>query len=229
MFDLLNILGRREIDEWRDHWSMVAAMTLNDLAAGLIEALDKDIAAANWTDALVAQRGFVARVVQPRIKEAATPVVETIVAEANNTLRQLASHHAIWNDRPMAVETPDGTGAGMMDVALTAAPLAVGAATAAALPAMAVTSSSMLFGLLTVTAISWPVVIGGGAIAGVALAVGGFKSGGLKHRARDRLRKAVHLHVVATLIESDTKQPAILQQLVNLLGETAREAKRHRL
>ncbi|MBB5684448.1 hypothetical protein [Sphingobium boeckii] len=229
MIHLLNILGRSEIDEWRDHWSSAAALVINDLAVSLQEKFDGDISNSGFTDALVRQRGFIVTKVEPHLRMVTIPVIEKIVDEANVALRQIANHHAVWQERPLLVQLPDGSVDGLRDVAMTAAPFAAGAATAVALPAMAVTTSAAWFGLVTVTAISWPVVIGGSTLAAVAFAIGSYRGKGMKDRAHERLRKSVHQHVVATLIKGDDKQQAILQQVITLLQETAREARRHRL
>lgn len=228
VFNLLSIFDRREIDEWRDHWSMTSAIVLNDLAANLIENFGQDIAQADLGKTLFGHRDFMASAIDPHLRAVAMPVVEKIVADANDALRQIADHQAVWYDRPVAAEAPDIGNAGLRDITLSAAPIAAGAAALTALPAMAVTTSTAWFGLVAVTTISWPVVVGGGALAAIAIVAGGYRSGGILDRSRERLRKSVHHHVVATLLDGEANQPSILQQLVELFGETARQAKRRR-
>jgi len=229
LMDLLSIFGRNEVDSWRDEWSGAAAISLSDLAASLISSFDAKIVSASWKDCLTAQRGFIATSIEPEVREHANLVVARVVAEANEALGHLAEYQTVWHDSPSSVEAPDQTASAAFDIAMTAAPIAAGTAAAVALPAMAVSTTTAFLGLVTVTAISWPIVIGGGAVAGVALATGGFKLSGMKDRARHRLRTAVHHHVVATLIKSGEKHRSVLDQLIAIFAETARAAKRHKL
>ncbi len=223
--NFLNLFGKHEIDAWRDDYTLAAASSLNEVAAGLIASFEEDLKAASWKDGLVGQNAFIARNVDPRIHEMARPLVDHIVARANEALARIVAHQAIWQYRPTDALEGESAFEGWQDVAVAAAPLAGGVATAVALPAMAVTTSAAFFGLVTTTVVSWPVVVGGGAVAAVGIGTGLINAGKIWDKTEARLRRKVHNHVVATLLVGD-RQPSVLEQLTDALAATAKEAKR---
>ena len=223
--NFLNLFVRHEIDVWRDDYTLMAASCLNDLAVDLIASFEDDLATASWKDGLVGQNAFIAKRVTPRIHERAGPLVEHIVQLANASLAGVVQHQAIWQYGP--TDTPAGEGAfeGWKDVASAAVPLAGGVATAAALPTLAVTTTAAFFGLVTTTVVSWPVVVGGTALAGLAIATGVINTGKIWDKTEARLRNKVHDLVVATLLVGN-KQSSVLEQLSDSFMATAKEAKR---
>jgi hypothetical protein len=91
---------------------------------------------------------------------------------------------------------------------------------------MGVTTTTAFFGLVTTTAISWPVVVVGSAVAGVGFATGLLNTSRIWSKAEQRLRRRVREHVVAVLLQGPPKQPAVLEQLSSLFERTAIEAKK---
>lgn len=223
--NFLKLFGTHEIDAWRDNYTLLAASSLNEVAVDLIASFETDLAAASWKDGLVGQSAFVAKIVAPRIHELAGPLVEHIILRANEALARIVEHQAIWQYRPTDVPAAEGAFEGWKDIAVAAAPLASGVATVAALPTLAVTTSVGFFGLLTTTVVSWPVIVGGTAVAGVAIATGLLNAGKVWDKAEARLRKKVHERVVSTLLVGD-KQQAVLEQLADAFAATAKEAKK---
>jgi len=223
--NFLNLFGKHEIDAWRDDYTLLAASSLNEVAAELIASFEEDLKGASWKDGLVGQNAFIARNVNPRIHGRARPLVDHIVARANEALARIVAHQALWQYRP--ADPPEGDGAfeGWQDIAVVAAPLAGGVATAIALPAMAVTTSAAFFGLVTTTVVSWPVVVGGGTVAAVGIGTGLINAGKIWDKTEARLRRKVHDHVVATLLVGH-RQPSVLEQLTDAFAVTAKEAKR---
>lgn len=223
--NFLNLFGKHEIDVWRDDHTLVAASCLKEVAADLIASFEKDLKAASWKDGLIGQNAFIATNVNPRIHEMARPLVDYIVTRANEALARIVAHQAIWQYRPTVAPEGEAAFEGWQDVAVAAAPLAGGVATAVALPAMAVTTSAAFFGLVTTTAVSWPVVVGGGAVAAVGIGTGLINAGKIWDKTEARLRRKVQDHVVATLLVGD-RQPSVLKQLTDAFATTAKEAKR---
>lgn len=223
--NFLNLFGKHEIDAWCDDYTLMAASSLNEIAADLIASLENDLKAASWKDGLIGQSAFIARNVNPRIHEIARPLVDHIIARANEALARIVAHQAIWQYRPTDAIEGEGAFEGWQDVAVAAAPLAGGIATVVALPAMAVTTSAAFFGLVTTTVVSWPVVVGGGAVAAVGIGTGLMNVGKIWDKTEARLRRKVRDHVVTTLLVGD-RQPSALEQLTEALASTAKEAKR---
>lgn len=219
------LFGHHEIDKWRDDITIMAAASLNQIASDLILAAEKDIKSVSWKDGLVGQARFVATRVAPRIRPVAEPVVEHIMEEANRRLGRIAEHYAVWSLQPNAAVAEPKDIEGWRDVAVAAAPLAGGVALAAALPAAAVTTTTAWLGLVTATTISWPVVIGGGALAGVAIATGVMNTAKIWEKSEARLRRKVRDHVVAVLLQGTPSNPSILDQITSTLREAAVQAK----
>lgn len=223
--NFLNLFRKHEIDAWRDDYTLAAASVLNEVATDLIASFEDDIKAASWKDGLLGQKAFIARNVDLRIHEMARPLVDRIITRANEALARIVAHQAIWQYRPTDAPAGEEAFEGWQDVAVAAAPLAGGVATAVALPAMAVTTSAAFFGLVTTTVVSWPVVVGGGAVAAVGIVTGMINAGKIWDKTEVRLRRKVHDHVVATLLVGD-RQPSVLEQLTDAFAATANEAKR---
>jgi hypothetical protein len=225
MFNFRNIFGRHEIDEWRDEQVIGAAATINQLAADLTCAFVDELSSASWRDALIAQGRFISTRIAPQVRATSEPVVGAIIGRANAALKRIVEYQAVWHDSPRHLPEGEDPSAAIRDVAWAAAPLAGGVAAAATLPAMAITTSTAFFGLMTTTAISWPVVIGGGAFAGAGIATGVINTSRIWSKAEERLRRRVRDHVIAVLLRGPTGQPAILEQMEALFATTANEAK----
>jgi hypothetical protein len=222
---LFNFVDRREIDEWRDQYTLAAAATLNGFAIDMLASFEDELKTASWTDGLLAQNSFVATRIAPRLQHEAAPVLEHIVAGANKALQRIVDHQAIWHYEPSITDRPEAF-EGWEDVAVAVGPLAGGVVAAAALPAMAVTTSTVFFGLITTTAISWPVVVGGGALAAVGVATGAINTAKIWDKTEARLRRKVRDHVVSVLLAGRQGAPSILDELRRVLGEAAAKAKK---
>jgi hypothetical protein len=223
MFGLERLFGNHQIDGWRDDYTLLAAATLNQVAADLIAGFELEIARVSFMKGLGGYGPFIAKHVVPKVHVVSRPVVERLVEEANVALARIVAHQVHWHDRP-AGEPLSDEGGSWRDMALTAGPIAGGGALAAALPAAAVkTTTAFLF--ITTTTISWPVALVGGSLAGVAIATGLLNAAKLLPNAQGRLRKLVRRQVVAMLIEGSAKHPAVLQQLTEAFERAAGEAK----
>lgn len=226
MFALGNLFGNHEVDAWRDDYTLAAAATLNQVAGDLIADFESDLKNATWKDGLLGQSSFIAERVTPTVHAVARPVVDAFVNKANEALLSIVECQSTWQYEPMSGGEDHHAGGGMVNVALAAGPLAGGVATLAAVPLMAVTTSTAFFGLVTTTAISWPVVVGGGALATVGIATGLLNTGKLWDKTEARLRKKIREHVVSILLKGSEKQPAVLEQLSAVLEATAERAKK---
>lgn len=225
MLSFRRLFGFHEIDEWRDEHTLLAATILNQTAADLITGFEPEVASASWKDGLVGQSSFIATRIAPHVRRTTEPIVARIVEDANQALARIVAHQAVWHDRPAGAAAGDDSFEAWQDVAAAAAPLAGGVALAAALPAAAVTTSTAFFGLVTTTAISWPVVLGGGALVGLGLATGAINTAKIWDKTEARLRRKVCDHVVGTLIEGTPERPSILMQLSSTFDAAAERAK----
>ncbi len=205
-------LGHK-IDEWASEWTLIASRTLNQVAADLIVLAEDEIGKVGLKDGLFNPAAFVHARVAPMVRAAAEPIANSIVDEANAALLELVDVQADWMRGPAHAEGADRAFEGAKDVAAAAVPLAAGVASVAALPFAAVTTTTAWFGLVTTTAISWPIVVGGGALAGLGLATGALNTAKLRDRTQIRLRERVRQFVVSSLIAGCERSPAILQQL----------------
>ena len=217
-------LGHR-IDDWASEYSLVAARTLNQVAADLIASAEQDVSNASLKDGLLAQSAFLQNSIAPKIREVAEPVAIEILNEANAALAAIVEEQAVWVRGPDYAEQPEAAFDGAKDIAAAAVPLAAGVATAASLPFAAVTTTTAWLGLVTTTTISWPVVLGGGALAGLGIATGLVNTAKIRDRTKARLRDRVRSFVVASLIGGDENSPSILQQLTAEFDHAAKRAK----
>lgn len=223
MFNLRNIFRNRLIDDWRDQQTLTAAHVLNQVATDLRLRVDPEIVNAGWVDGLVSPGQFIAERITPTIREVAEPVVAMLLNEANTQLAELGDYHVDMINKRLADATATDSLAALTDVAIAAAPLGGGVALGVALPTMAVTTSGGLLGtgLLATTAISWPIVLAGGAAATVAVATGVVNASRIWDKATQRLRDKVTDHIHELLVLGKGSDLAILQQLSNAYAEAA--------
>ena len=219
-----SLFWRSRLREWREMELFDAALVLNQLATDLIEQTEADIGALSKHALCLQQATFLSRSVAPFLRAAAEPVMLRLVEQANQRLKELAVHQAIWAERPVDASQDEGFD-GWQDVTFAAAPMVGGVAAAVALPAMAVTTTSSWFGLITATTISWPVVVGGSVVAAGLIVTGVWNSAQLVDRLRARLSRKARKLIRTTLIEGG-KSPAMLEQFAELLSQSTRHAKR---
>lgn len=224
--NLLNrLLGYQQFDDWVADYTFVAARTLNQVAGDLIVAVENEIGNAGWREGLFSPASFVNDRIAPLVREVAESAAQSIIEEANLTLQELVDLAAVWVRSPEHAQDEAGMFDGVSDVAAAAVPLAAGVATAAAVPTAAFTTTTAFFGLVTVTAISWPVVVGGSAIAGLGIATGIFNGAKLRDKTATRLRNRARRFIIDSLIDGSAQQPSILQQLAVEFARTAERAK----
>jgi hypothetical protein len=219
------IFAGHKIDEWASAYTLIAARTLNQVAADLIVRAEDEITRAPLKDGLFGQSAFIQEHIAPSVRAVAEPVALEILNEANTALLDLVEHQAVWVRRPEHAENSESAFEGAKDIAVAALPLAAGAATAAALPFAAVTTTTAWLGFVTTTAISWPAAIGGGALASLGLATGVFNTAKLKDRTRVRLRNRARRFIISALLEGSDQTPSILQQLASEFERAAKQAK----
>ncbi|KPH67120.1 hypothetical protein [Novosphingobium sp. ST904] len=215
----------RKIDAWANDYKIIAARTLNQVAADLIAYAEGEIANVGLKDGLFSQAAFVQDRVAPMVRKVAEPVAIEILEEANIALLELVEDQAVWVRRPEHCEGPEGLFDSAADIASAVVPLTAGVAAAATLPFAAFTTTTAWFGLVTTTAISWPVVLGGGAVAGLGLATGVINTAKIRDRTLVRLRNRVRRFILASLVQGSEHAPSILQQLGAEFDRAARRAK----
>lgn len=217
-------LGRK-IDDWASRNALIAATALNQVAADLIVNAEAEISSASLKDGLFLPKQFLQHRIAPMVRSISEPIATELLTNANIELLEIVEEQADWARQPGYIENPEGIFEGTSDIAVAVAPMAVGVTAAAALPFTAVTTTTAWFGLVSATAISWPVVIGGGALAGLSIATGVFNTAKLRDKTFDRLRQKTRQFVISSLIEGSEASPAILQQLVAAFDEAAHRAK----
>lgn len=223
---LLNcIFASREIDRWAAEHKLAAERRLNQVAADLIASAEAEIAKVGLLDGLIGQSAFIADRIAPMVRTVAEPVAYEILDAANRALPDVVAEMAQWSLQPEHAEGQEHAFEGAKDILSAAVPLVGGAAGAAAVPFAAVTTTTALFGLVSFTAISWPIVIGGVALAAAGLATGALNTGKIKGRSKVRLRERTRQFIKASLIEGSEKSPSVLKQLAAEFDRTAQKAK----
>jgi hypothetical protein len=222
---LQRIFADHRFDEWASDQALIAARVLNQAAGDLILLAEQDLASAGWKDGLFDPNAFIRERIAPRIRDVAEPLALAIIEEANRSLQSLIDLQAIWTRRiePAPLGSNNFEGAG--DIAAAVVPLGTGAAAAAALPFAAVTTTSAMFGLVTTTAISWPIVLGGGALASLGLVTGVIETGKIWSKVEARLRRRSRDFIVAALLKGDAEHPSVLEQLTGEFQRVAATAK----
>lgn len=228
MLSLNRLLARRDLDDWRDEHTLVAARVLNQVAADLIAGFAETVKTATWKDGLIGQSGYIRRSVEPKVMEIAEPIAQRLVEEANRALAELVDHRASWTREAGASAAAADAFEGWQDVAVGVGPIVGGAAIAAAVPTLAITTTGGLLGtgLFATTVVSWPVVVVGGAAAAVAVGTGVINSARLWDKTEAKLARRISAHVEAMLLRGSADHPSILDQLAARYAEAADNARR---
>jgi hypothetical protein len=226
---MIDIFKRRKLrrfyDEWAEDVTDGAQRVLCQTAADIITAIEDDLADATWKDGLVNPNGFIRRKVAPRVRAVAEPIAIAIVQDANHSLAAIGEVRAVWSRSGSGTPEEGISFAAAGDVAAAVVPLGVGGATAVTLPFAAVTTTTGLFGLVSTSAISWPVVAGGAVVAGVGLVTGAIETTRLWSKLEARLRHRARNYVLSALIKGTPAQPALAEQLAREFAKTASFAK----
>lgn len=210
-------------DQWAEEQTLLAAKVLQQAAADILKAVDPKLEKSELRDGFYT-RPFIRDHVAPITREVGEALAESIIEQANQALAELTEERLLWSRSPHS-EPADRGFEGSNDLLASAAPLGMAAAVAVALPTVAVTSTTTLFGLAVVTTISWPVVAVGSGIALAGLAIGSLEGSKLRGKARARLINQTREYVVAALLKGTSDQPALLEHLEREFRETARKAK----
>ncbi|GFZ98759.1 hypothetical protein GCM10010923_03730 [Blastomonas marina] len=222
---LTRLFVDHSFDEWASDQTLLAARVLNQAAADLILQTEEDLTKAGWKDGLVDPNAFLREKIAPRIRAVGEPLALMLIEDANEALQSLANERALWSrnieDAPVHGNSFEGAG----DIAATAIPLGAGAAAAAALPYLAISSTSAYFGFVTTTAISWPIVVGGGAIAALGIATGIIEGSRLWSKLEARLRRKSRELIISALLRGTAQRPSILEQLESEYRQTAERAR----
>lgn len=225
MLDLLSIFSRHELEEWRDAYAFAAAGALREEAVSLAESMDKRIASAVLKDIVLDPQAFLQKELAPAMEEAVLRLQNDLFAKAEEDYLRLVGSPLVWHREDHASSHEVAAFDGWQDVASAAMPLAVGGGVAAAIPFAAVSTSTALFGLITTTVVSWPIVVGGAAVAGTALATGVLNSARLADKLRARLRRQMRERINATFFTGGKRGKAVLAQIVEQLDRLVAEGR----
>jgi hypothetical protein len=215
----------QRFDEWASKHSLLAARVLNQAAADLILQAEHDLKSARWKDGLIDPNAFLIAKISTRIQTVADPLAKMLIEEANRELQELVGDKAIWSRSVSNAPTAANSFESVGDLATIALPLGAGAAAALALPSAAVTTSTAYFGLVTTTIVSWPVLLGGAAVAGLGITTGLIEGKRLWSKVEGRLRVKTRNFVIAALVKGSTEYPAVLEQLTAEFWRTAERAR----
>ena len=214
-----------QLDAWASDYTVIAQRTLQQVAADLILNADREVEHTSLKECLIGQAAFIQTRIAPAVREVAEPVARSIMDEANAALLEIVEAQAVWIRRPEHAEGSEPLLTGSKDIAIAAVPFAAGAVAAASIPFAAVTTTTAMFGLVTTTVFSWPVAIGGGAVAALGMATGAVNAAKLRDRVQARLRARARRFILAALIEGSDRAPSILQQLAHEFHRAVQSAK----
>lgn len=210
---------RRQVLDWRDKWLYEIPVKLERELPMLLSVLDVKIEQMSFIETFSTEK-FAEKHLQPTYESWIQRKSQEIIDQAQADLKSINQEILEYNAYIHQI-TQDSSGDSYTEIGL-----AGGSAGAAILgiPAVAVfstTSAGGVLGLLGVTAISWPVVLGGAVILGGMFAFGGKKAFGLRDKAvgdykqktRDTLR-----HVV---LFNDDGEPSVVSGLQDYIRKTS--------
>ena len=210
---------RRQVLDWRDKWLYEIPVKLERELPMLLSVLDAKIEEMTFAETFSTEK-FAEKHLQPTYESWIQRKSQVIIDRAQSDLKLIneeileynAYIHRITQDSSRDNATEIGVAGGAAGAALLGIP---------AVAAFSTTSAGGVLGLLGMTVISWPVVVGGVVVLGGMMAFGGSKAfgfrdkavGDYKQKTRDMLRKAVLL--------SDDGEPSVVSGLQDYIRKTS--------
>ncbi len=207
---------RRRVLDWRDDWSIEAETRLSRLCseeASKVVPWVRDLRAYQLT---AARMGFIEYPALPQIVAAAGRQADWIIDKARGELAQIVAHHLRIEAEAGRVHAGQAIGTDqILAIGQGVAPFAMAAALLAALPGLATTTTVTMFGLITTSTVSLPVLAAG--MAGVS-ALGYFGAvnvGDIRAKQErvliDAIENAIDARILAP--ERRTNDLSLLSQL----------------
>lgn len=216
---------RRRLLDWRDRWQVESERRLlNVCTSELSKDIDAKLAAAPVWNLFIANR-LLRNEITPLVNAAARTTVEMLTRDAQGDLGAVVQHHLAVEAQLAADQTdPDLRGAAT-SLASSLGPLAIGAAAAGVTPLLAATTTTAMFGLVTVTTVSAPMLATGAALAGAAATLGIWQASNLKDKRIAQLRASIDRRIARNVLATDSGQaaPSVLVQLQRAIGATAEQ------
>lgn len=223
---LRHLFRNHPIDDWASEQILIAGKVLNQLAAELIMVAEPIIVSQGLKNSLIRPNALIDKEIAPLVRNAVEPVVAALFDSANAALRLLADCEAVFTTAPGHHQDTPSHFEGTAEVAWAVVPIASGAAVAAGLPFAAVTTTTAWFGLgAATTVISWPILVGGSALAALGVAYGGVRGLQLPDRVYAHSRRRVRDFIVTAVMHGTAEAPSIFQQVEAEILRAAKEAK----
>lgn len=220
------IAMRRNAIEWRDKHSLDAELELCRLWGEVRPLVAEIVEEVSWRSAVAEPNAFIKREIDPllaakfgpsllQLLERARDDLEGIVEELPAMDRSIAESHGEEDHLEAATDVLTGL-----------VPLAGGLVMGAALPSLAVVSGTAMFGLVATSTLSLPILFGGLAVTGAALAAGAVKTSDLHSLRTRRMLARIDSHVIQAILSREPipDRMSVLARLREAYAQAARLA-----
>lgn len=228
MNQLKTVALRRQVLDWRDKWMFVIPVKLDRELPMLISLIDVKIEQMSFREAFATQK-FAAKHLQPTyeswIHRKSNELIDQAQADLKSINEEILEHsvaiHQIAQDTSGDNYVAAGIAGGSASAALLGVP---------AIAAISTTSAGGILGLVGLTVISWPVVLGGALVLGSVFVFGGKKAFGLRDKAvkdyKQKTRDMLH-RVVLLNDEGDPSVAAGLQDCIKRTSDAYLQELKH--
>ena len=208
MRDMELMIMRRQILDWRDKWLTQIPAALEKDLPGLIALLNVRINHISFTETF-RTKDFAEKHLQPTYRRWVKTQSEQIMRLAEKDLESINQSILDYNasvDEWVATDTSLRNAAelGLATTSTGAALMGI-----PAVATLSVKSAGWGLGLLGVTAISWPIAIGGAAVLGTMAVFGGSKLSKFKDKAIRELKESVDDTIRATILGTSPEKPSV--------------------
>lgn len=199
---------RRQTLDWRDKWLTQIPATLEKDLPGLIALLNVQINRISFSETF-RTKDFAEKYLQPTYKRWVKAQSEQIMRLAERDLESINQNILDYNssvDEWVATDTSlrNATEFGLSTTSTGAALLGI-----PAVATLSVQSAGWGLGLLGVTAISWPIALGGAAVLGTMAVFGGSRLAKFKGKAIRELEESVNDTIRATVLGTSHEKPSV--------------------
>lgn len=212
---------RRQVLDWRDKWVARIPQVLENEIPRLESLLDARIEQMSVKDAFDTRR-FAERTLNPAFESWVKSKSKEVLTSAQQDLNALCNHSLSHDDKAHALVI-DTTARNRFEAGVVGGSAGAAVVGIPAVAAFSTTSVGGALGLIGVTAVSWPVVVGGAAVIGTLALFSGKKAFGFRDKAQRELKRETSSLIRKALLPSGRDQESLASRLQDSIDAAARD------
>lgn len=213
---------RRQILDWRDEWLTQVSCQLTERFPALLRVLDAKIESISFTTTFKT-KVFVEKQLKPVFAAWAETNATEILADAEKDLQRIYQRTLSYEGGTSAWSAEEASGKNAVEFGLASGSTGAAFLGIPLVASVSVQSAGYGLGLIGITAISWPIALGGAAILGTMAIFGGSRLARYKENAIWELKETTTQFVRASVLAPSTEPPSLCMSLQGSIRRTSEQ------